>query len=671
MSTALSLKEIFSEKGPIAKLLRNYELRPEQLKMSEEIQKLCDGIAPKQHLIVEAGTGVGKSLAYLLPLIYWSVENSQKVVISTYTKTLQEQLTNKDLPFLKQVFKRIVGERESKAGIEFEYALCVGSENYLCLRRLSQTTQHGLFDTKYEEAEIEKIIKWSKETETGLRFELEFEPSDKLWFNVCREPDLCLGRKCDWRLRCFYAKARDRQQKANILVVNHHLFFTNIASGGKILPQYDAVVFDEAHNIEDVASEYLGIEISNTQLKYLFDRIYNPRTGKGVLTRITKFKDEEKNNIIMQLSEIRAAVDNFFERITDEFGSSALIKRIRTPNLFKNTLELPLMGLYSTLKSLIDYISNDEIAHEVSAYADRCLQVQVALKTFIEQKAKDYVYWIEITPRKQTKVTLHACPIDISGILREKVFNETPIVILTSATLSVGSSFEYIKERLGLENPNELLLHSPFDYKSQAMIYLPENLPDPSLDLQEYYAKAIEETKEIIELAGGSGEGDDGGGGTFVLFTSFETLNIAAKFLKEKLPNITILRQGEAPRWQMLENFKEDTKAVLLGAGTFWQGVDVPGRALECVIIFKLPFAVPDNPVAEAKMEYLAQQGKDPFIHYQIPQAIIMLKQGFGRLIRPKSDRGVVAVLDPRIKTRYYGRWFIESLPECKITDDI
>ncbi|MBU2567589.1 MAG: DEAD/DEAH box helicase [Elusimicrobia bacterium] len=681
------IKNIFSPDGHISKALPGYETRPQQARMAEEIQKIFQ---TGKHLIIEAGTGTGKTLAYLVPLIYHAVEKKKKAVVSTYTKTLQEQLTNKDIPFLKEAL-----------GIDFEYALCVGSQNYICLRRLAQAYQHGLFDSPREVREISKISDWKDTTTTGLRLELDFEPGKTTWSKVCREPDLCLGKKCRHAGACFYNRARLFQSKADLLVVNHHLFFANIASAGKVLPLYNVAVFDEAQNIEDIATEYLGMEISNGGILYLLDHIYAERTQKGVLTRLKDIDGELKLEIIRAVKNLRDVSEAYFSNIIDELGARASTRRIRSANFFENFLDEPIARLYRNMKIAFSETEDDDSRLELQAYSDRVLAVSNGIKLFTEQSQDDFVYWVDIKPKiKYTRVELHAVPVDISFLMKNSVFDKIETAILTSATLSINKTFDFIKHRLGLDSPVEIMLDSPFDYKNNALMYVPGDIPDPSIENEKFRGAATRRAGEILEITGGR---------TFVLFTSYDTLEQTHAYLDEKFTGkpgwVHLMKQGEMPRWKMMSEFKKggksvgaegdgaiptgrmsggskkgtglgantgaETGKVLLGVHTFWQGVDVPGSALECVIIFKLPFAVPDNPVTEAKMEFLAKSGRDPFLNYQLPQAIIMLKQGFGRLIRTKTDRGVVAILDPRIKTRYYGRWFIESLPECRRTDDI
>jgi ATP-dependent DNA helicase DinG len=654
-----SIEKIFSAKGPIAAKLPGFENRPQQLAMAAGIRQ---SIRKNRHLIVEAGTGIGKSMAYLVPFILWSAGEREKeskapckTVISTYTRTLQEQLINKDLPFLEKALQ-----------VKFRYALCLGSENYICRRRLNQSFQYGLFDTREEAKQLSDIAEWHESTDSGLRLRLPFEPDDRVWMKVCRETDLCMGKKCSYFGRCCFFRAKAQQAEADILVVNHHLFFANLASGGKVLPQFGAAVFDEAQNIEEAATEYLGIEVSNSGIRRLLDSVYNPRTGKGLITRSGSFSPKDREDILESLDEIRAASDAFFTDVLDKFGGSVqknVVRRTHGPNLFENVLDAPLERLGKKLKSLLDSSEEEEYCQEVSAYSARCSAARAGLDVFIRQPYDDHVYYLDIAPRaRAVRITLHGSPVDIASVLKKQVFEEVEHVVLTSATLSVNKSFDYIRERLGLDSADELLLDSPFDYGAQAALYVAGDLPDPAYKTEAFQEKAVTHIKEILEISRGR---------AFVLFTSYETLERTYRYLGENLPGMQLFRQGDMPRWQLLEKFRKGRNAVLLGTNTFWQGVDVPGEALQCVIIFKLPFAVPDNPVTEAKMEFLSKQGKDPFVSYQLPQAIIMLKQGFGRLIRTATDSGIVAILDPRIKTRYYGRWFLESLPKCKMVKHI
>ncbi|MFH1678546.1 MAG: helicase C-terminal domain-containing protein [Candidatus Omnitrophota bacterium] len=640
----MELTDIFKEDGLIAKHLVSYEFRIQQIQMANAV---AEAIQSNQHLLVEAGTGVGKSLAYLVPFIQWCTRLNKKVIISTYTKTLQEQLVNKDLPFLRRVL-----------GIDVKFALCMGGQNYLCLRRFQQSQNHDLFETGRELSQIQQIGRWLEATESGLYSDLDFEPGESTWSKICREGDLCLGRKCAHRKGCFYQKARAKLEKADILVVNHHLFFANLVSGGRVLPNVEAVVFDEAHTLENVATEYLGVEVTNFKIKYFLDSIFNPQSGKGFLNRIAKINRDKAKDIRSAQDGVRIAAQRFFSEVVSKLGKESRVQRIRARDFVFNHLKDPLLNLCSLLAEALDEITDPEDRVQVKSYLSRGKGMAAGIEAIINQSLEGYVYWIEILagPRRP-KYSLYAAPVDISREFKQKILDEFNLIIFTSATLSTNGNFDFIKSALGIEGATELLLASPFDYNSQALVYIPKTLPDPNREFEAYQKAAIEEIKRILGVMEG---------GAFVLFTSYKMLDMADNILKQELSDFNILRQGDIPRYKLLEKFKAGHHTVLLGTDTFWQGVDVPGRALECVIITKLPFAVPDNPVIEAKMELLRAQNKDPFIHYQIPQAIIMFRQGFGRLIRTKTDIGMVAILDPRIKTRFYGKSFLDALPKCQ-----
>ncbi|OIN96037.1 hypothetical protein AUJ66_07540 [Candidatus Desantisbacteria bacterium CG1_02_38_46] len=665
----MKIIEIFKKNGPIACRLQGYESRPEQIEM---VRAIYETIVNEEHLIVEAGTGIGKSLAYMVPFIYWAIEQDKRVIISTFTKALQQQLVEKDIPFLQE-----------SLDIKFNYALCVGGQNYLCMRRLDQSGQHGLFETKTELKQLEDVFEWRMQTRTGIISELHFEPLNSVWGKVCREADLCMGKNCLHHEDCFYRKAKKKQCQSQILVVNHHLFFANLASGEKALPEYDAIVFDEAHTLEEVATNYLGVEVSNYKLKFLLDSISSPRTGKGLLgslkniAEVGSVREEDKKRKIEKLvADVRIAADVFFSNIIEKcppVPTGSLWKtnsfRIRQPNFIPNTLTEPLLILSSYLKTLLpilkDCLAEEKI--EINALSTRAKIIGNEVETILAQSLRDYVYWVEtIKSSRYSRYILHASPVNVGELMKEMVFNRISPVVLTSATLSTNGSFNYFKERIGLDETSELILGSPFNFKENALLYISPSLSDPSNETKNYTNEVARQITQILEIVRGR---------TFVLFTSFKMMNEIHNSLKD-FPELKILRQGDLPRYKMLKKFKEGVNLknggfVLFGTNTFWQGVDVPGRALECVIIVKLPFAAPFDPVTETKIEYLQKEGKDPFLLYQVPQAIIMLKQGFGRLIRTKEDIGVVAILDPRLRTRSYGKMFLKSLPECKITSDI
>ena len=618
--------------------------------MSEAIS---EAIKLNKHLVVEAGTGVGKSLAYLIPFIIHVAENNKKVVISTYTKTLQNQLYLKDLPFLKR-----------SLGIKFSYALCLGSENYLCLRRLNSKYVYDLLDSDSQFNEIAKILDWSSKTKSGIKSDLDFIPKSGVWNNVCREPDLCLGKKCSFKDDCFYKRAKNTERKSNILVTNHSLFFTNLASGGQVLPNFHAVVFDEAQTLEKIATSYLGIELSNTKIKYLFDSIYNPKTNKGLLTKFKNLKTIRTiKNIKEYLAESEQASENFFQEISQIFGAENDSKRIRVKGIVFNYLKEPLKHLADSLSELLDYVKDEEDEVLIKSYSKRCVDISKAMSFILNHTKDDYVYWIEVSKRKRAiKYSLFAAPIEIAEELDKQLFSKIKPIILTSATLSANNNFGFIKEHLGIKECDELLLGSPFNYEKNVLLYLPKKIEDPNHKFEVFQKQVLEHIKNIIDIMKGR---------IFILFTSYKMLNVVFNDLILSYKDMNLLRQGDKPRYELLANFKKNRNSVLFGTTTFWQGIDVPGKALECVIITKLPFSVPDDPVTEAKMELIESRNGNPFIEYQVPQAIMMFKQGCGRLIRSKTDRGIVGILDPRIKTRYYGRSFINALPKCRHTFDV
>ena len=624
---------IFGESGVISMAMRAaYEHRPQQIEMAEAVE---NALSNKRHLVVEAGTGVGKSLAYLVPVIFWAKEENCRVAISTYTKALQHQLTDKDLPFLKKV----IGD--------FRFALCVGGENYLCLRRFD----HLRIGDLYEQSEVQalnRLFEWSTMTRTGLRSDLDIEPPPGLWSKACRQADLCFGKDCGFYKDCFYQKARAYEQQAHILVANHHLFFADMATGGNVLPHYKAVVFDEAHQVEEVATDYLGVEITNFSVKYLLDSLLSQRTRKGLLTRLTA-QGAEVLVVRGMMDGLRVIADNFFLNLHPILHKEPAI-RIRQRNIVPDILSEPLLKLKDALLELMVETHEEEL--EVKAFAARAQTLAAAVRINLEQSAEGFVYWAE---RENMRYRLVSSPIDVAEMLRENLFGKTGTVVLTSATLSAAGTFTYIKSRLGLDAPLELLLDSPFDFESQAMLYIASGLDDQQA--AGYQERFDEELRAVLSITQGR---------TLVLFTSYSQLRKSAETLRRSMPDLDFLCQGEMPAYRLVEQFKGAPNTVLMGTASFWQGIDVPGNALQCVVIAKLPFAVPDDPIVEARMEIL----KNPFFEYQVPQATLLFRQGFGRLIRNKTDKGAVAVLDSRIMTKSYGKWFLKSIPKCRISDE-
>ena len=635
-------EEILKNGGLISQNLSHYEQRSEQIQMAKAVEEV---ISRKKYLVVEAGTGVGKSLAYLVPFIYWTVQEKKRVVISTYTKTLQEQLIKKDLPFLKKAL-----------GIDFHFALALGGENYLCLRKMEGARLYELLDTPGEIRELEKIFSRLPDLKEGLKLELGFEPSSRVWEKICRESEVCLNKRCPFQKRCYYLRAKIKETHSQILVVNHHLFFAHLSSEEKVLPPFNAVVFDEAHNLEEVATSFLGVKVSNYQVNNFLDSLFNPRTHKGFLTRINNLNTEKQVNKIRKFSE------SFFSNLQKKVGEEKKL-RIKEKEFLPCGLYNLFLELSIFLESLKERAKDEEERLEILSYLARCHKIEDNLKMILKQERDDYIYWIEVAPAKRkNKCSLCAAPVDISKELKKRVFNEVKPIILTSATLTIRRNFNYFKERIGLDNAKELYLASPFNYREQVLLYLSPHMPDPWRDSLLYSSRVVEEVEKILYIMKGS---------TFVLFTSFKMLNQVYEELEKRFLGLNFLKQGDKPRYQLLERFKKGKEMVLFGTNTFWQGVDVPGKALRCVIITKLPFSVPHEPIVEARLEFLKAHNKNPFLCYQLPQAIILLKQGFGRLVRSKEDRGVVAILDPRLRTRDYGKIFLESLPPTRITSTL
>lgn len=643
-----AVREILGADSAMAGALAKYELRPQQLTMAEAI---CDAIDAGKHLMVEAGTGVGKSLAYLVPFIIYAAENDKKVVVSTNTKTLQQQLCEKDLPLLKRCL-----------GIDFNYALCVGSDNYVCLRRLRSDYTYTLFDSDQQLTDVKKVIEWAAATESGLVSGLGFKPAEGLWGRIARDPDLCMGNACNHKTECFYRKAKRFERAADILVTNHALFFANLASGWRVLPEFHAVVFDESHTLEDVASDYLGLTITSSKIKHLFDSICHEKTGKGAVTKFVPYK-HKITAVKKSLKESRVACGALFEALAEKLDVKKGVKRLKEKNIVPDTAQGPLKKLVAALDALLENAGSEEDEKLVKSCAGRCKELAENISCTLAMEKAGHVYWFEASPRKNgMQYALRSAPVEISEELNARLFDRIKPIVLTSATLSTKGNFDFTGKRLGVKECDELLLDSPFDYRKNVLVYMPEGIADPSGDSGSFHGHVMEHIKGIMDVLNGR---------TFILFTSYYMLNVAYDELCRSRKDLKVLRQGGGSRYELLDTFKKNANSVLLGTDTFWQGVDVPGNALECVVITRLPFSVPDDPVTEARMELLASRGKNSFTEYQVPQATMMFRQGFGRLIRTKSDRGVVAILDPRVRTKRYGKIFLDSLPQCRHTSDI
>ena len=670
-----SLYQFFAPGGLLSKTHPAYEFRRGQLQMAQSVD---EAIAEKRHLIVEAGTGTGKTLAYLLPVI----RSGKRVIISTGTKNLQEQLFHKDVPFL---------ERTLFADGDTKLSVCYmkGRNNYLCRKKLYDLTNEPVLNGLEEIEQFGAIAAWEKTTHTGDRAELaELPEASGLWHKLDARADTCLGQKCKEYDRCFITEMRRRAAESDIVIVNHHLFFADLAikleaenaADAGVLPDAGVVIFDEAHELEEIAGNYFGISVSNTRMEELArdieallqrEKLYTP----GISSAIGSLR--ERSQLFFSLvpaGEGRFSFDSrkeFLEENGEEYDA----------------LNQALRRVGAELEQL------PQKPEQVFSVARRAQQLQVQLSFVMEDENPNTVFWIErrgfrgTLPRSdlkgrgfsradgapfkagasapegrhlgRTNVFLQATPIEVGPILRECLWSKMETAVLTSATLAVGGGFDYIRQRLGLDHTRESIVPSHFDYQSQVILYVPPDLPDPRTP--QFPAQATDRIKRLLEITRGR---------AFVLFTSYAQMNEIYDRLLGVL-DFPMLKQGDAPKSALLEEFRITPHAVLFGTSSFWQGVDVQGEQLSCVIIDRLPFAVPSDPVVAARVKAINVGGGNAFFEYQVPSAVITLKQGFGRLIRSLHDRGLLALLDNRILKKQYGKVFVESLPNYTRTTDL
>jgi len=633
------IEKVFGPAGVIAKHHDAYEYRDGQVRMAGAIGA---ALTAERHLIVEAGTGTGKTLAYLTPAIAAAIANKKRIIISTGTKNLQEQLMEKDIPFLQRILP-----------MKFKAAYMKGRANYLCINRISRAEHQPILDGVGDVDHFRSVRQWSQDTLTGDRSELSHLPENlSFWNRINAKSDTCIGQKCADFEPCYINKMRRDAEAADIVVVNHHLFFADLNvrgnNFGKVIPDYAAVIFDEAHLIEDIAANYFGFQVSNFQI----DEIVRDADSLPISDAIAT------SRLLKLTAKVIGLAEQFWVRFREGRASEG-----RFPLSKEGFADSPLAEVHTSLDAQLGQleVAVDEFSDkmpEAEAVVRRIRQTRFDLKFIVEQADGNFVYWLE---RRGRGIFLQASPVDVSELLREKLFDKVKTCVLTSATLSANGSFGFIRDRLGLapERTQTMIAESSFDYEKQAIVYLPRLMPDPRS--AEYAEAAANEIVKILKVTRGQ---------AFILCTSNASMRALFELVSSRVGYPCFL-QGTMAKAALLETFRETPNAVLFATSSFWQGVDVRGEQLSCVIIDKLPFAVPTDPIVAARSRFIDENGGRSFFDYSVPQAVITLKQGIGRLIRSTTDRGVIAILDPRVRTKAYGREFLQSLPRMLITTDL
>ncbi|MCA1618072.1 MAG: ATP-dependent DNA helicase [Acidobacteria bacterium] len=656
------MEEIFGPGGLIARAHPEYEFRPGQVQMAEAVLRAFE---ERRHLLVEAGTGTGKTLAYLVPAIAAAAARGGRVVVSTGTKNLQEQLMEKDIPFLQRVLPR-----------KFSAAYMKGRSNYVCLNRVKRAETSPILDGLDDVDHFDAVRRWSRDSASGDRAELTELPENlTFWRHIDARSEICTGQKCADYDACYITRMRQRASDADIVIVNHHLFFADLAlrggEYGQVIPDYSAVIFDEAHQVEDVAAEYFGAQVSNFQLEdTLRDLQMLPVTDSGTnreLTRAANRVARFAEQFWMGFAREARSDEGRFPLAPGTFARKGRNGEIEATPL--GDAYLGVDGALGRLETTLDALR--EKPPEVENLVRRIRETRFNLEFIVAGDDRRYVYWVE---RRGRGTFLRASPIDVSTLLQDKLFDRVETVVLTSATLASAGSFDFIKQRLGLApgvedereadgggagKTDELVASSGYNYEEQAVLYLPPRMPDPRSE--GWTDRAAAEVVELLNVSRGR---------AFVLSTSLSGMRALYDRVAPEV-EFPCFVQGSTAKAGLLEKFRVTPNAVLFATASFWQGVDVRGEQLSCVIIDKLPFAVPTDPVVAARQRFIEQQGGSSFYEYSVPQAIITLKQGLGRLIRSATDRGLLAVLDPRLRTASYGRLFLQSLPPCRVTSSL
>ncbi len=639
------MNEIFNEHGFLSTMIPSYEYRCEQLHMAEFI---LERLINCENGIIEAGTGTGKTLAYLLPLVLHAVEHDKKIAVSTETKALQKQLVEKDLPIVQEVVRRFFN-------MDFSYSLCLGSSNYPCRNRFEAALKAGRFHPG-DLRKLEKVHDLFDSKKIFTFFDLTLP--GHLWNEINREGDSCYSYKCLFAPLCPYQRARKEWNQSNLLVMNHYLFFTNISSGKTYLPQCEIAVFDEAHSLEEIAASQLGFNLGYEEIMEIIDLFREDKKG-NVIRGLNN--DGARKKLSDCAATIRPEISTFFEAIRSVVPAEKGYVRIRevqpSGNVLVERLQEIMMILADSEKSF-DEDHPQRLDFDIAR--GKLFTYLESLSSFVYKKSENYVYWIEKEPEAALgDLFLRGQPVDISELFQREVLSCYDSSIFISATLSIGGDFSYCAGRLGIENYRGLSLPSSFDYKNQVLLYIEKDIPDPGNSV--FNEQASVNAAEIINHLQGN---------CLMLFTSYKMMREVRSILSGII-RYPIYSQDTMKPTEAFDRYVNDTNSVLMGSNSFWQGIDLPGDLVRGVIVMKLPFAVPDSPPMEARMERLKLLGKNPFSALQVPEAVIRFKQGFGRLIRSSSDRGIVAVLDPRIASKSYGKLFLKAIPECRIVHSL